>query len=60
MTQLTVSVEEAAIMLGCCAEQVRRQVRRGILPKVEGIGRRVRISKEAIYRAISGQHVGVR
>lgn len=59
MTQLTVSVEEAAAMLGCCAEQVRRQVRRGALPKVEGIGRRVRISKEVIYRAISGQRVGV-
>lgn len=55
---LTVSVEEAAVMLGCCAEQVRRQVRRGAIPRVEGIGRRIRISREAIQRAIAGQKVG--
>ena len=60
VTSLTLSVEEAAVMLGCSAEHVRRQIRRGILPKVEGIGRKVKISREVIYRAISGQPFGAR
>jgi excisionase family DNA binding protein len=60
LTPLTVSPEEAAIMLGCCAEQVRRKVRAGELPRVQGIGRRVRISREAVHRAIAGEKVGAR
>jgi excisionase family DNA binding protein len=60
VTSLTVSVEEAAVMLGCSAEHVRRQIRRGVLPKVEGIGRKVKISREVIFRAISGEAVGPR
>jgi len=60
VSSLTVSVEEAALMLGCSAEHVRRQIRRGILPKVEGLGRKVKISREVIHRAISGQPVGAR
>lgn len=54
MSSLTVSVEEAAVMLGCSAEHVRRQIRRGQLPKVRGIGRRVKISRAVIDRAIEG------
>jgi excisionase family DNA binding protein len=60
MTELTVSVEQAATMFGCSAETVRRQIRRGALPKVEGIGRRVRLSRETVQRAIAGQRVGSR
>jgi len=54
---LTVSVEQAATMFGCSAETVRRQIRRGELPKIEGIGRHVRLSKELVLRAIAGEKI---
>jgi len=47
-------------MMGVCPETVLRKVRAGELPRVEGIGRRVRIAREAVLRAISGEKVGRR
>jgi excisionase family DNA binding protein len=53
-TRQTADVYEAAALLGCSAETVRRRVRDGTIPSVK-IGRKVLISKEVLNRLLVGE-----
>jgi excisionase family DNA binding protein len=54
VTRQTADVCEAATLLGCSTETVRRRVRDGTIPSVK-IGRKVLISKEVLHRLLVGE-----
>ena len=54
ITKQTADVCEAAVVLGCSVETVRRRVRDGTIPAVK-IGRKVLISKEILSRLLLGE-----
>jgi excisionase family DNA binding protein len=54
ITRQTADVYEAATLLGCSAETVRRRVRDGTIPSVK-IGRKVLISREVLRRLLLGE-----
>jgi excisionase family DNA binding protein len=56
ITKQTADVCEAAVVLGCSVETVRRRVRDGTIPAVK-IGRKVLISKEILSRLLLGERV---
>jgi excisionase family DNA binding protein len=54
ITRQTADVCEAATLLGCSAETVRRRVRDGTIPSVK-IGRKVLISRDVLHRLLAGE-----
>ena len=48
--RLTLTVREAAEALGLCENSLRERIRRGELPGVIRLGRRILISKDALLR----------
>jgi excisionase family DNA binding protein len=54
ITRQTADVCEAAVLLGCSIETVRRRVRDGRIPSVK-IGRKVLISREILQRLLAGE-----
>jgi len=58
ITKQTADVCEAAVLLGCSAETVRRRVRDGRIPSVK-IGRKVIISREILHRLLAGESFNV-
>ncbi len=53
--RLTWTVREAAEVLGVCENSLRERIRRGELPGVVRLGRRILISKSALMRFLCGK-----
>ena len=50
------TLQQAAVALGCCEKTVRKGVREGSIPALR-IGRYVRVSRDGLIRVLQGESI---